>query len=185
VGGSSIAGFSPTADSERLSEFDQCGITDVPWVSESPTEFTLQPGQSIDVTVALKATTDVGVTQPGAYTAGLTLRHNTPDTIQPINVTMNVTPPKGWGKIAGTVTGTKCNGDTAPLRGALVQANGNGYNFSLSTATDGTYAFWAPSAANSYTLIATKDGWIPQTKSGTVKAGKTVTINFALQALGC
>ena len=31
---------------------------------------------------------------------------NTPQTIDPIGVTMNVTPPKDWGKLAGTVTGT-------------------------------------------------------------------------------
>ena len=185
VGGSSIAGFSPTAESEQLSEFDQCGVTDVPWLSEDPTQFTLQPGDSVDVTVTLAATTDVGVEQPGDYTAQLAIRHNTPDTIQPINVTMHVTPPKGWAKLAGTVTGTSCNGNTAPLRGAQVQANGKGHSFSLSTGADGGYALWAPAASNPYTVIASKDKWIAQSKTANLKAGKTTTVDFNLQAVGC
>lgn len=185
VGGSSIAGFSPSKDVEHLSELDQCGVSDVPWLSEAPTEFTLQPGQSVDVTVNLAATTAAGVTQPGAYAAQLTVKHDTPDTIQPINVTMNVTPPTGWGKIAGTVTGKDCAGRSSPLSGAQVQANGKGFTFSLSTATDGSYAFWAPAASNAYSLIASKDGWASQTQKTNVKAGKTVTVNFALAKLRC
>jgi N-acetylneuraminic acid mutarotase len=185
VGGSSIAGFSPTAQSERLSEFDQCGATDVPWLAETPTDFTLQPGASVDVAVKLSATKAAGVTQPGAYTAQLVLKHNTPDTIQPINVTMNVTPPTGWGKIAGAVTGTSCKGMTAPLRGAIVQADGKTYHFSLSTEANGSYAFWAPAASNPFTLIASKDGWVPQTTTLNVKSGKSVTANFALRQVGC
>jgi N-acetylneuraminic acid mutarotase len=184
VGGSS-GGFSPTPESEALSELDQCGVTDVPWLSESPTTATLAPGASITVTVTLSATTAAGVTQPGAYTAQITFRSNTPKTVDPVNVTMNVTPPKGWGKIAGVVTGVACNGNTTPLQGAQIQANGKSYVFSLSTGKDGKYAFWAPAASNPFTLIASKDKYIAQTKTVSIKANKTITVNFALQATGC
>jgi N-acetylneuraminic acid mutarotase len=184
VGGSS-AGFSPTPDSERLSDLTQCGVTDVPWLAESPTTATLQPGQSFTVTLTLSATTAAGVTQPGTYTAQLGVQNNTPYTVNPINITMTVTPPNGWGKITGTVTGTDCKGNTAPLRGVQVQANGRGYSFSLKTDANGKYAFWAPAGSSPYTLIASKDGWISQTQKISIKAGKTVTVNFALHATGC
>jgi hypothetical protein len=137
------------------------------------------------VTLTLSATTAAQVTQPGTYTAQLGVAANTPYTVNPINITMTVTPPKGWGKIAGTVTGTACNGNTAPLRGVQVQATGKGYSFSLKTDANGNYAFWAPSASNSYTLIASKDGWGAQSTKTNIKAGKTVTVNFNLKPPTC
>jgi N-acetylneuraminic acid mutarotase len=185
LGGSSVAGFSPTPDSEHLSELDQCGVTDVPWLALAPTTATLQPGQSIVVTVTLSATTAAEVTQPGTYTAQILVGSNTPTRVDPVNVTMNVTPPKGWGKIAGVVTGVACNGNTSPLQGAQVQANGKSYTFSLLTDKDGKYALWAPSASNPFTLIASKDKYIAQIKTVSIKANKTATVNFALQATGC
>jgi Carboxypeptidase regulatory-like domain/Kelch motif len=184
VGGSS-GGFSPTPDSELLSGLDQCGVTDVPWLTANPMTATLQPGQSVNVSVTLAATTDAKVTQPGTYTAQFGVSSNTPYTVNPINITMNVTPPRGWGKISGTVTGTLCNGTSGPLGGVQIQANGRGYTFTLKTGPNGTYAFWAPSASNSYTLIASKDGWIAQTVKTNIKAGKTVTVNFTLMKAGC
>jgi hypothetical protein len=184
IGGSS-GGFSPSAEAEQLSELDQCGVTDVPWLDETPTTATLQPGQSGTVTVTLSATTAADVTQPGTYTAQLGVKANTPYKVDPINVTLTVTPPTGWGKIAGTVTGIDCKGNSAPLRGVQVQANGRSYTFSLSTDPAGRYAFWAPSASNPFTLIASKDGWIAQTKTVSLKASKTTTVSFTLNQTGC
>ncbi len=184
VGGSS-GGFNPTPDSELLSGLDQCGVTDVPWLAETPTTATLQPGQSFTVTVTLSATTAATVTQPGTYTAQLGVSANTPYKVDPINITMTVTPPSGWGKIAGKVTGTDCKGNTTPLRGVQVQATGKGFSFSLKTDANGNYAFWAPAASNPFTLIASKDGWVSQTAKVSIKAGKTTTVNFALKAVGC
>src|SRR5207253_1314784 len=68
VGGSS-GGFSPTPDSEVLGPgLDQCGTTDVPWFSESPSEFDVPVGGTVTVTVTFTATTADGVAQPGTYT---------------------------------------------------------------------------------------------------------------------
>ncbi|HEU5437798.1 MAG TPA: carboxypeptidase regulatory-like domain-containing protein [Ktedonobacterales bacterium] len=184
VGGSS-GGFSPTAESEHLSDLDQCGATDVPWLAETPTTATLQPGQSVTVTITLSATTAATVTQPGTFSAQLGVSTNTPYRVDPIGITMTVTPPKGWGKITGTVTGTDCNGNSTPLRGVQIQANGKGYSFSLKTDANGKYTFWAPAASNSYTLIASKDGWVAQTLKTNIKAGKTVTVNFDLHPPTC
>src|SRR5262245_29029820 len=61
IGGSS-GGFSPTADSEVLGPgLDQCGTTDVPWLSETPDEFDVPVGGTLTVTVGFSATTDKGV----------------------------------------------------------------------------------------------------------------------------
>jgi N-acetylneuraminic acid mutarotase len=186
LGGSSVAGFSPTRESERLSEFDQCGVTDVPWLAENPTTATLQPGQSINVVVTFSATTAAEVTQPGTYTAQIVVASNTPTRVDPVDVTMNVTPPKNWGKIAGTVTGVDCAGNSAPLQGAQVQADGNkDFAFSLLTDRDGKYAFWAPEKDNPFQVIVSKDGWIAQTRKVKIKKGKTVTADFALRRVRC
>ena len=186
IGGSS-GGFSPTPDSEHLSDLDQCGVTDVLWLAEDQNSLTIQPGQSVTVTLTLSATTAAQVVQPGTYTAQLGVSANTPYTVNPVNITMTVTPPKSWGKLMGTVTGTSCKGDTAPLRGAQIQINAKGgASVSLKTAADGTYAYWVDSKVSQYTVIASKDGWVTQVANKvTVKAGKTTTVNFNLVPPAC
>jgi N-acetylneuraminic acid mutarotase len=187
VGGSS-GGFSPTPDSEVLGPgLDQCGTTDVPWLSESPTEFDVPAGATVTVTVTLTATPADGVQQPGTYSAQLLVNANVPQTVGPIGVTMNVTPPKNWGKLQGTVTGTDCNNNTNPLS-AVVFADGkmkNGFSWAAQTDTNGNYSFWAP--ADTYTLIVTSDGWRPQTTTAMIKQGpKPTTVNFNLKPYpGC
>jgi N-acetylneuraminic acid mutarotase len=181
VGGSS-GGFSPTPDSEVLGPgLDQCGTVDVPWLSESPVEFDVAAGHSVTVTVTLTATPADGVPQPGTYSAQILVNANTPQTLDPIGVTMNVTPPKGWGKLQGTVKGTDCNQATNPLD-AVVFADGqakNGYSWAAPTDKSGNYAFWGP--ADTYTLIVTSDGWRPQTTTAKIKQGATTTVNFSLK----
>ena len=184
VGGSS-GGFSPTADSEVLGPgLDQCGTTDVPWLSETPGEFDVPVGGTVTVTVGLSATTANGVSQPGTYTAQILVNANAPQVINPIGVTMNVTPPKSWGKMQGTITGTDCNNVTKGLS-AVVFADGTGSGFSWTAKTDktGKYAFWGPK--DTYTLIATSNGWIAQTKTAKIQQGKTTTVNFNLRPTGC
>jgi hypothetical protein len=184
--GGSTGGFSPTRESERLSELEQCGVTDVPWLAAAPTTATLQPGESVTVTVTTSATAEAGVTQPGTYAAQLSVRNNTPYRVDPIDVRMNVVPPKGWGKIAGAVTGTDCKNNTAPLRNVQVQANGKTHTFSLKTDANGRYALWAPAGSNPFTVITSKDGYTSQVKTNVnIKANKTVTADFALRQVGC
>jgi N-acetylneuraminic acid mutarotase len=185
AGGSSVAGFVPSRESERLSELDQCGVTDVPWLAENPTTATLQPGQSVNVVVTFTATPEVEVGQPGAYTAQIVVGTDTPTKVDPVNATMNVTPPRDWGKVAGVVMGVDCQGNSAPLRGAQVQATGQPYAISLTTDPDGNYAYWGPEKSNPYTLIASKDGWVSQSKQVRIKKGRTETVNFSLQRVTC
>jgi N-acetylneuraminic acid mutarotase len=186
VGGSS-GGFSPTADSEKLSELDQCGTVDVPWLSEAPSTFTVAADTgSASVTVTLAATLANGVDQPGTYTAQIIVGHNTRDVIGPVNVTLNVTPPKTWGKITGTVSGKDCQGNVVPLLGAQVHLSGKGLTKELSTAANGTYSWWFDVAASPVSLIVSKDGWVSQTKTKIqIKKLKTTTVNFTLVRVKC
>jgi hypothetical protein len=90
VGGSS-GGFSPTSDSEKLSELDQCfAFTDVPWLSESPTSGTIDPGGHSDVQVTVD-TTGLAL---GVYKATLTFRTNSgrhPTLTVPVQLTVRYT----------------------------------------------------------------------------------------------
>jgi hypothetical protein len=179
IGGSS-GGFSPTPDSELLGPgLDQCGTVDVPWLAENPTEFDVPAGGTVKVAVKLTATPGAGVKQPGTYKAQLLVNANVPQTIEPIDVTMNVTPPANWGKFQGAVQGRACDGTTSPLA-AIVFADGQSHGFSWAAQTDtsGKYSFWAP--ADTYTLIVTSDGWRPRTKAVSLAGGQKTTVNFNL-----
>jgi N-acetylneuraminic acid mutarotase len=183
--GGSAGGFSPTADSEVLGPgLDQCGTTDVPWLSETPTQFDVPVGATVTVTVTLTATPADGVQQPGAYSAQLLVNANTPQTISPIGVTMNVTPPKTWGKVQGTVTGTDCKNVTSGLNAVVFADGKTGFSWTAKSDKNGHYSFWGPK--DTYSLIATASGWRPQTKTAKVLQGKTTTVNFnLLPANGC
>jgi hypothetical protein len=159
----------------------ETGIGGVPWLTFDPATFSLDPGESQVVTVGL----DGNVDQPGTYGAFITVGHDTPSELDPVQVTMNVTPPKKWSKITGTVTGVACDGTSAALEDAIVQVTGTQVAVTLLTDENGSYAWWLDSKASQLTLIAAKDGYVPQTESAKLKAGKTTTVNFALQAQGC
>lgn len=93
VGGSS-GGLNPTALVEQLPGFDECsGAADVSWLSVEPTAFTVQPGQTVRVTVPLDGTV-AEVDQPGSYTAQVGVATDSPYAMTPVGVTMTITPPK-------------------------------------------------------------------------------------------
>src|SRR6185437_5464376 len=78
VGGNPGGAFVPPVDTvQLLPGYDQGGATDVSWLSEDPTELTLAPGASAAVTVTMNGA-DPAITQPGTYTAALTVSADTP-----------------------------------------------------------------------------------------------------------
>ena len=160
----------------------------VPWLGVSPSQVSVPVGGTANVTVTLSATTADQVTQPGTDTAQILVTSpSTPQTISPVPVTMNVSPPKGWGKIVGTLSGENCSQVTAPLPG-VVFVNGKGqkgYQFTLKTDKNGNFAFWGPAAASPWSLQASANGWIPVTKSESIRGGKTTTVNFTLRPTSC
>jgi N-acetylneuraminic acid mutarotase len=175
VGGSPGGQSAPVASSEVLPGFVDCGqAVDVSWLSESPTTLTLAAGKSATFTVSLDAGVP-DITQPGTYTAKVSIGTDTPYSVPAIGVTMVVNPPKTWGKITGTVTG---NG--VPLAGATVQITTWATHYTLKTDKNGQYALWLDVRNNPLQLIVAKDGYQPQVKTVKIAKGTTTTANFAL-----
>ncbi|WP_327242951.1 carboxypeptidase regulatory-like domain-containing protein [Streptomyces sp. NBC_01320] len=178
--GGATGNFYAVQTSELLPGYDQCTTTDVPWLSEDKTELTLQPGESVNVNVSFNANI-AEITQPGTFTAQLSISAKTPYRIAPVPVTFVVNPPKTWGKITGTVTGVGCTGTSAPLIGATVQIASKKASYPLKTDRNGQYAFWLDVNNNPFTVTAAKEGWAPQTQSVRIGPGKTTTVDIALK----
>jgi subtilisin family serine protease len=174
--------FVSAPESERLSGLDQCDETaDVPWLSENPAAFTINPGQRVRVTVTLAATADAHVLQPGDYTAQIAVRSNTPYAVSPVPVTMHVLPPATWGKITGTVLGQLCTGQLVGVP-AFIQINlasNPDIGASIRAGNDGKYAWWLPRGR--YQVIVAKDGWIPQVRMVRIDAGFVSVEDFTLK----
>ncbi|MDT5037539.1 MAG: hypothetical protein QOE03_2724 [Micromonosporaceae bacterium] len=178
--GGSLGNFQAVNKAEVLPGLDQCGAaTDVPWLSASPTTVTVAPGASATVTVTLDASV-AAVNQPGAYAAQLVLTSNTPYPVAPVDVSLTVTPPKTWGKIAGLVTGVSCAGATAPIAGATVQIDTWATHYTLRTDARGGYALWLDRRNNPLDVIVAKDGYQPKFKQIKIVAGDTTTVDWPL-----
>lgn len=177
--GGADAPNSPSTTAEVLPGYDQGDSTDVTWLTESTQQLTVQPGASATIAVSLDASVPE-ITQPGTFHAALTLGSDTPYTLPRIPVSLQVSPPKTWGKITGTVLGATATG-TAPLAGATVQIDSWASDYTLKTAADGTYALWLDTRNNPLTVIVAKDGYKPTVATVKLTKGATVTSNFTLK----
>ena len=74
---------------EQLPEYSGCEFGQVPWLSQSQASFTLQPGQSLRVRLALNAGSNA-VTRPGRYGTYLVITQQTPYQVPQVKVTMRV-----------------------------------------------------------------------------------------------
>ncbi|MGI5213138.1 S8 family serine peptidase [Plantactinospora sp. CA-290183] len=179
--GGSPSSFVGSVESERLGGLDLCAEAgEAPWLSTTPTGFTLAPGESRAVTVTLTATAATGVAQPGRYAVELGLVTDTPYPVPVVDVEMNVSPPASWGKLQGAVLGRTCGGAEVPLR-ATVRVNpagdpGTGYT--LSADAEGRYAYWLPRGR--YDVLVAKDGWVPQAKRQQIQPGLVSTLGVVL-----
>ncbi|WP_345045868.1 carboxypeptidase regulatory-like domain-containing protein [Streptomyces sannanensis] len=180
--GGTTGSFVAFTTSELLPGFDQCAdTTDVPWLSEDKTDVTLQPGESVDVAVSFDANLSE-ITQPGTFTAQLMISAKTPYGIAPVPVTFVVNPPKTWGKITGTVTGTDCTGTPTPLAGATVRITSKKTaSYTLKTDKSGHYSLWLDVRSNPLTVTASKDGWASQTASAEIEPREATTADFSLK----
>ncbi|MEV5768242.1 S8 family serine peptidase [Micromonospora sp. NPDC052213] len=182
VGGSS-GSFNATPDSEALPGFEECaeGGADVSWMTIDKTAVTLAPGEQVTVTVGMTANVD----QPGTYSGSVAIKENTPYTVDPVAVTMNVKPPTTWGKLMGTVTGTSCQGASSPLAGAVVQIDSWAMSWTFATDAEGKYAYWMDRRNNPMTMIVAKDGWKPQTRQTRINTTTPTVEDFALSPIRC
>ncbi|HVV21729.1 MAG TPA: carboxypeptidase regulatory-like domain-containing protein [Pseudonocardiaceae bacterium] len=180
--GGSAGGFNATPFTENLPGYGDCG-GDVTWLSENQTDFTVAPGK----TVAVRVTADSSlVSQPGTYQGLLSVSTDSPyASVGPVKVTMKVTPPSAWGKIAGQVTSTT----GAPIAGATV-AICTMYDtktgmcgpttFTLKTDANGDYQLWLNKGYNPLQVIVAKDGYTPVMRIAKIQKGETVTLNVTL-----
>ena len=169
--------FLTASFAEVLPGFSNCdSSSDVPWLSESPTKLTLQPGASATVTVTMDASVPA-ITQPGTYTGRITLGTDTPYLASPVSVSMTVNPPKTWGKITGTVTSAT---DGSPLAGATVKINGQDASYTVKTDKNGQYALWLDTRNNPLQVVVAQTGYQTQTRTVMIANGTTTTANFVL-----
>ncbi|MCK0114116.1 S8 family serine peptidase [Ornithinimicrobium sp. F0845] len=186
--GGSPQGYNPNAAAEMLPGYDQCsdGSADVGWVSTDKSTATLAVGETTEILV----TTDSTVDQPGTYTAGLAILESTPYPQPEVEVSMIVTPPRSWSKVAGVVSGVACDGLTTLLDGATVQFSSPVMERTFRTDADGSFAHWLDKKRNSkrngeLTVFAAKDGYSIESESVRVSAGKTSEVALDLDEVGC
>ncbi|MFD1324323.1 S8 family serine peptidase [Micromonospora sonneratiae] len=176
--GGSPSSFVGSKETELLGGLEMCDAAgDVAWLSTTPTTFTLAPGASKTVTVSLAATAENGIAQPGAYTAELGVKSDSPYQAPAVSVKMNVQPLASWGKIQGTVVGQTCAGDRVAVK-ATVRLNNNSGGYTLTADAQGKYGYWVPKG--SYEVIVAKDGWIPEVQRLQLDAGFVSTVDFVL-----
>jgi Kelch motif len=180
--GGALAGAAAQPDVEVLPGFDACGDpADLPWLSVQPATAALAPGERVEVTITLDALVD----QPGAYHAGIAVSEDTPYVVHPAGVTMHVTPPRSYGKIAGLVSGVGCDGAAAPLDDATVQIDWSGGRRLMLTGGDGTYGWWGDRRSNPVRVTVARDGYVPQTRIVRLRARDVVTADFQLALREC
>ncbi len=182
-----IGGIGESGAATRLSEllpgYGDCGAADpVGWLSVSPATATVKPGASLTVTVGFDASV---LGQPGDYSASLLVVADTPYAADRVGATLTVSPPTTWGKLAGTVAGTGCDGTAGPIGGAVIRVDSWAGVQTVRTDADGRYALWLDKRSNPVSMLIAKSGWSPQTASVKIKAGQTTIHDFTLQPTGC
>jgi len=179
VGGGEGSFTIPLNTASVLPGYDQGSTGDVPWFSESASTVTIAPGKSATVTVSFDAA-DPSIVQPGTYTASLQADSDTPYSIAPLAISLQVSPPKTWGKITGVIQYTDSTGKLVPISGATVQIDTWATSYTLHTGTDGSYALWLDTRNNPLTIIAAKDGFQPKTATVKITKGNTTVETFTL-----
>ncbi|WP_369370482.1 carboxypeptidase regulatory-like domain-containing protein [Promicromonospora sp. Populi] len=154
------------------------GGSDLSWVTFTPTEFTLAPGQSKTITATLSGV----VAQPGTFTGSLLATAATPYDAPSVGLSLKVNPPKSWGKLSGTVGGFTPDG-VVSLGDSVVQINGKFSGVTLVTGSDGVYEYWFDKSERTAQIIATSSGYVPQVGSAKVTAGTTVVTDFELDPI--
>lgn len=165
---------------ERLPGYDKCGQSGAPWMSLSTVKGTVQPGQSVVVTVNVSL---ADADQPGTFSGAISITEDTPHRLLPVRVDITAVPPASWGKVEGVVTGLgNCDTPGTPLAGATVDIDGTPRDFQLTTGPDGKFAAWMDNANGPVSVRATRAGFVAKSLQGVaVTAGKTTRADVALR----
>ena len=179
-----VGGFPGGAEVDSLG-FATGGGGDVPWLYEDPVSGTLAADGGI---ITADVTLDANVVfQPGIYKANLNVKSDDPVNKKiTLPVTMTVTVPAWYGKLAGTVTGLGyCDEDPAPLKDAVVVVQSAvGDSWTLETEADGYYQIWLDSNDSPYSVDVTYPEHEAGQATGVVIVGQQITpVNFDLRWL--
>lgn len=180
--GGSAGGFHAVPYAEMLPGMSQCSHA-VTWLRAGTTSLDLQPGEKADVRVTMDSSV---LAQPGSYRAEITVATDSPYRVSPVDVTMQVDPPRRWGKVAGTVTdeaGSPIGGATIAI--CTMYRRGSGMcgpvTYTLKTDARGHYQLWLDKGFNPLQIIAAKAGYIPRMRIARVHKGGAITVNFKLK----
>ena len=167
--------WAPDAGHGSISTF-----IDAPWMSASPEEGTVAPGESAQVELTVG-----GPGIPAAlYEGQLVLVSNDPLTpALTVDVTLEVALPEDFGGVAGTVTDAHTD---EPIGGATVtveaERNGEPLIVTRTTADDGTYTLFAPEG--SWPISFAAEGYVTENSTVAVVAGATKhEVDAALHAV--
>jgi subtilisin family serine protease len=132
------------------------GFTDVSWISSEPAAGIVAPGDSIEVDVTLGGE-DLS---PGDYTGTLFLLSDAPkQPLIPIELSLSVSRPEGWGSAAGTVWDAHL---FEPIRGADVTVHtmwqGDPLDLTATSNSDGEWSVIGP--PGTWDADATADGYL-------------------------
>lgn len=169
---------------DLLSGYDQCGATDIPWLSEDTDHITVPAHGSATVTVTFDA---AKVDQPGDYQAELALDPNdTPYHIADIPVTLHAAASNGLSHITGTLSlaPTICGDPVTAADHASVQINPSGVRGdgpAVWTDENGHYSFWLDGKGGPVTLIFQKNGYQLEEHVTNLNANATTTVNTTLK----
>ncbi|MFE4960532.1 S8 family serine peptidase [Streptomyces sp. NPDC056653] len=159
-----------------------CDTGSVSWASPDRTRITLAPGERTTLTVALDSK---AMEQPGTYDGALNLHTDSPYATPAVPMTLRVTPPPTWAKVAVTVKVEQCDGTSEQIQGAFVKVDGQTILARRSDA-DGQASVWLPvnGGGHEVTVIAAKDGWSSASERITVKQGDTQSPTLTLKSAG-
>ncbi len=157
----------------------------IPWLTETPISGTL----AADTHAVVDLGFDAGIPetmQPGTYYGQLKVASDAANDVPNVPITLTVTPPDTWGKIAGVVTGLgHCDVATPTLlAGATVTlTSGTGLvEWSLQTDENGAYQFWLDEAHSPVTITVAYPDHVTQVLTQVeVTAGATTVANAALR----
>ncbi|MEV4628027.1 S8 family serine peptidase [Micromonospora sp. NPDC049523] len=182
IGGAANAGLG-TRLAETLPGYANCDGTDaVSWLRSDPARITVPAGGEVEVEVSFDS---ARLSQPGTYAARLVLRDGTPYDTVTVPVRLTVTPPAGWGRITGTVTGSDCTGTRTPLPGATVRVTSGAAAYTVSTDASGGYGLWLDPGEGRPELLVVAEGWFPYRGTVELGAGANVVHDITLDSTGC
>ncbi|MFE4415018.1 S8 family serine peptidase [Streptomyces sp. NPDC056821] len=168
---------------QNLTGYDDCGAADLGWASAGKDTVTLKPGERTTLPVHLDTSR---LTQPGAYSAAVQLRTDSPYASLSIPLNAQVTPPPGWAKVTVDVEQAACTGGSEPLKGAYLEIGGSSTPLARKSDRDGETTVWLPVEGQNdrITVIASKDGLSSATDVATVKRSGSAHITLTLKPAG-